>query len=317
MITRTELSHLWSEIKPQSGKNVGRRADPSHPLDFFITYDEKPNMQLMLLSDFQPNLPNSSNQLFVRGNKRTDCKYAICFSLKDNDLKVQYVSLCWDIIDCTFKVENQKIGVKSAIKRFVLWQKLLAESREKKLSETAAKGLIGELYVLKNICIKQYGLSKAIAGWIGPLLSDRDFEYEDKWLESKFVSLSKDNVKISSLDQLDTEKEGYLILCRAEKTSLTDERGITLNSLIQSVLDMIENDENTSTLFRNRIILAGWSAEEEQAKQPYIIHRLECYCVKDNSFPRIRRSQIHSEIVNGEYALSIPALKPWMVELNQ
>ena len=54
MITRTELSHLWSEIKPQSGKNVGRRADPSHPLDFFITYDEKPNMQLMLLSDFQP-----------------------------------------------------------------------------------------------------------------------------------------------------------------------------------------------------------------------------------------------------------------------
>lgn len=92
MITKTELGKLWSAITPQPGQNVGRRADPQHPLDFFVSYDEKPNMQFMLLTEIEPALPNSSKQLYVRGNKRSDGKYAVCFSLEDYQLKDQYIS---------------------------------------------------------------------------------------------------------------------------------------------------------------------------------------------------------------------------------
>lgn len=314
MITKNELSRLWSEITPQQGQNVGRRADEQHPLDFFITYDEKPNKQLILLAEFQPTLPSSSKQIFVRGNKRSDGKYAICFSLEDDRLQEQYVSLCWDIMDCTFTIQNKKVGVQSAIKRFILWQKLFAEVKTKKLSESEVKGLIGELQVLKEICVKKYGIEKAVAGWVGPLGTDRDFEFEDTWFESKFVSLSMDKVKISSFDQLDTDMEGNLVLCRGEKTSNETLGYITLNTLVEEISTMARINENALVSFKNRLALTGYDSGNELVEQPYKVARLEMYSVENDDFPRIRRSNINGAIADGSYSLSIPALQPWKAE---
>ena len=58
-------------------------------------------------------------------------------------------TLCWDIMDATHLVTNEKAGVQATIKRFVMWQKLFAEAKSKKLSETEIKGLLGELIVLR------------------------------------------------------------------------------------------------------------------------------------------------------------------------
>lgn len=316
MITKTELNDLWSAITPQLGQNVGRRADPEHPLDFFVAYDEKPNMQFILLTEFEPALPNSSKQLFVRGNRRADGKYAVCFSLEDDRLKDQYVSLCWDIMDSTYSCQSKKSGVQAAIKRFTMWQKLFAEAKSKKLSDAEIKGLIGELVILKDVCVKKYGVETAVSGWLGPAGADRDFEFDDTWYESKFVSLSMDKVKISSIDQLDIEREGYLILCRAEKTAATTNDHITLNKLVNNIIEMAQADENTVVSLKNRLALAGYDASDERAEQPYIIHHLEGYKVFGTDFPRIVRSKIHAAISEGEYQLSIPALQPWGTEIN-
>ena len=316
MITKTELYELWSAITPQPGQNVGRRADPQHPLDFFVSYDEKPNMQFMLLTEFEPTLPNSSKQLYVRGNRRTDGKYAVCFSLGDSHLKDQYVSLCWDIMDSTYLSPNKKAGVQAAIKRFIMWQKLFAEAKFKKMSETEIKGLIGELIVLKNICIQRYGVATAIAGWVGPVGADRDFEYEDAWFESKFVSLSMDKVSISSLDQLDADRSGYLVLCRAEKTAATAIDCMTLNDLVTSIERMALSDENALVSFKNRLSLVGYDSSDERSNQPYHVFRLEGYKVEGEKFPRIRRSEVHTAVSDGEYQLSIPALQQWRAQIN-
>ena len=61
MISMSELSDAWKEIIPQAGQSVGRRADKNHPLDFFITYDENRNMQMMLISEFLPTIPPSQS----------------------------------------------------------------------------------------------------------------------------------------------------------------------------------------------------------------------------------------------------------------
>lgn len=314
MITKTELSTLWEAIIPQQGQTVGRRADPQHPLDFFITYDEIPNLQLILLTDYQLSLPCSSKQILVRGNKRADGRNAICFSLEDKKLKDQFVSLCWDIMDCSFEIHDRKAAAQSAIKRFKMWQKLFAETRNKKLSETEVKGLIGELSVLKEICVKKYGIKKAVSGWVGPLGADRDFVFEDMWYEAKYVSLSMDKVSISSLDQLDTDDCGELVLGRFEKTSDEAEGYITLNSLVESIKELASADENTLVSFLNRMALSGYNGESEQADQPYVFQRFEKYRVCSDSFPRIRRSRVPVAIAQCSYQLSIPALQQWKVE---
>ena len=317
MITKTELSELWSAITPQQGQNIGRRADPNHPLDFFVTYDERPNMQFMLLTEFEPALPNSSEQLFVRGNKRSDGKFAVCFSLEDDHLKDQYVSLCWDIMDATYLSQDKKNGVQAAIKRFTMWQKLFAEAKTKKLSDAGIKGLIGELAVLKYVCTRKYSIATAISGWVGPVGADRDFEFVDTWFESKFVSLSTDKVKISSIDQLDIDRMGCLVLCRAEKTASTTSGHTTLNDLVNSIFEMAQIDENAVSTFKNRLALAGYDSSDERSNQPYVIHRFEIYKVDGNDFPRIRRSKIHNAISDGEYQLSIPALRQWSMDITK
>ena len=232
MITKTELSTLWEAIIPQQGQTVGRRADPQHPLDFFITYDEIPNLQLILLTDYQLSLPCSSKQILVRGNKRADGRNAICFSLEDKKLKDQFVSLCWDIMDCSFEIHDRKAAAQSAIKRFKMWQKLFAETRNKKLSETEVKGLIGELSVLKEICVKKYGIKKAVSGWVGPLGADRDFVFEDMWYEAKYVSLSMDkesthlkeySQRIASIIMTSSQIMVYLMLKAISWFSVVDE----------------------------------------------------------------------------------------------
>lgn len=309
MITKNELGRLWSEIT--HSPNAGRRADTDHPMNFFIGYDENLNMQLMLVTSSPTDPPESSKQIIVRMNKRNDDNFATCLSLADNALSEQYISVCWDIMDCTRSLHSERQGAQAAIKRFKMWQRLFAEPDRHQLSELKAKGLIGELSVLKEICVPKYGINASIEAWTGPLAEDRDFEFNDTWYESKYVSLSMDEVQLSSLDQLDTDKPGHLVLCRAEKTAVTVVGYITLNQLADDIISIIK-DENTLTTFQNRLLMAGYDKESVLAKQPYMIHRLERYLVDSDSFPRLRRSRINSAITEGKYSLSIPAIREYI-----
>lgn len=313
MILMEKINSIWSEISPKKGSTIARRADPSHPLDFFIGYDETENMQLMLLAEELPDLPKSSQQVVVRANQRTDRQYAVCFTLTNPSLRETFISLCWDIMACTYHACSKKSGIVLAIKRFNMWQVLLAKGSENKMSDSAVRGLIGELTVLKDICIPKYGKNHAVTGWVGPLQADRDFEYEDSWLEVKTTSLSKDAVIISSFDQLDVDRCGSLIVCRLEKTSAHDPQSMTLNTLICTMEEALSDEDYALSTFRARLTLNGFDKSDERADEAFIIPGVETYSVDDN-FPKIRRSQLPTAIGNGEYTLSISALQAWRIE---
>lgn len=312
MITICELSDAWRSIIPHNGQSVGRRADENHPLDFFITYDENCNMQMMLISDFLPSVPPSSQQISVRANFRHDGKYALCFSLTDNNLQEQFVSLCWDIMHCTTNIHNKTSGVKAAVKRFCMWQKLFAEDKNKKLSDAEVKGLIGELCALKKVILPCYPSKTAAAGWIGPIGADRDFEFPDTWYEAKAVSLSKDTVTISSADQLDINTNGTLLILRIEKVSQNSPGCVTLNSLAEEVRNSIQDPE-AKVIFESRLSSSKYDPADPQADDPYFLHQIEWYCVNDD-FPRLRRSNLPAAISNCTYTLSIPGLQKWRKE---
>ncbi|EGJ47648.2 hypothetical protein HMPREF0866_00594 [Ruminococcaceae bacterium D16] len=312
MITMSELSDAWKAIIPHNGQSVGRRADENHPLDFFITYDENCNMQMMLISEFLPSIPPSSQQISVRANSRHDGKYALCFSLIDSSLGEQFISLCWDIMHCTVSAHNKTFGVKAAVKRFCMWQKLFAEEKNKKLSDAEVKGLIGELCALKNVILTRYSSQTAVAGWIGPIGADRDFEFSDIWYEAKAVTLSKDSVTISSADQLDINTEGVLLVLRIEKASPNSPGCFTLNSLADEIRNSIQDSE-ARIIFESRLSSSKYDPADPQADEPYFLHQIEHYRV-DDDFPRIRRTNLSTAISNCTYTLSISGLQKWRQE---
>lgn len=312
MITMSELNDAWKAIIPHNGQSVGRRADENHPLDFFITYDENHNMQMMLISEFLPSIPPSSQQISVRANFRHDGKYALCFSLIDSSLVEQFISLCWDIMHCTINASSKTSGVKTALKRFRMWQKLFAEEKNKKLSDAEVKGLIGELCALKNVILSRYPSQTAVAGWIGPIGADRDFEFSDTWYEVKTITLSKDIVTISSADQLDISTVGTLLVLRLEKVSRNTPGSFTLNSLVDEVRNSIQDPE-APIIFESRLLSSKYNPADTQSDEPYFLHQIELYRVNDD-FPRIRRSNLPAEISNCTYTLSISGLQKWRLE---
>lgn len=312
MISIKTLDELWRSVTPSSGNTVGRRADPSHPLDFFITYDEENNLQLMLLSASSVLLPNSSQEIAVRQNRRSDGQYAICFSLRDNGLREMYVALCWDLMNCTEQTQNTQSGIKSAVQRFRMWQRLFSERRDNSLSDEEIRGLIGELSVLKDICAPHYGISTATGAWVGSLYADRDFEFGDCWYEAKATSLSKDTVTISSFDQLDAAIPGILAVCRLEKTSAETERSISLRYLAEQIELELADDDEKSTLFKNRLLLGGYREDDEGIDNSYLLHSIELYCV-DESFPKIIRSNLPTAIQNGKYSIELAGIQDWRI----
>lgn len=309
MISTTELNNVWDAIIPHSGKNIGRRADQNHPLDFYVSFDENHNMQMILVSDHLPALPPSNQQISIRANQRHDGKYAVCFMLTDKSLREQFVSLCWDLMNCTYHIQDKQRGVKEAIIRFRMWQKLFAESKTKRLSDAEIKGLLGELCAFRDVILSNYSPREASAGWIGPIGADRDFEFADAWYEIKSVSLSKDTVSISSLDQLDSNIDGYLLILRIEKTSSNTSGCFSLNSLVNQIRDSL-NETETRLLFDSRLASSGYDNSDPRSEESYVLHRIEMYRV-DNSFPRVRRGDVSPAVTNGTYTLSIPCLQDW------
>lgn len=310
MMTMESIKLTWASITPQKGQVIARRADPTHPLDFFIGYDEDGAMQLTLVTDVLPDLPPSSQQVQVRPINRKDGKQAVCFSLVNSSLKDTFISLCWDIIDSSRTAENKTVGVEQAVRRFAKWLILLAKGKNAKLSDSAAKGLLGELSVLRDLCIPIYGGAHAVTGWIGPLHADRDFEYEDTWYEVKALSSGSDTVSISSFDQLDIDEPGTLAIVRIDKTADSDSDAISLKSVISDIDTLLAEDSNALSTFHVRLVLCGYSESEEPAEVKYHLYGYEKYKVLDN-FPRIRSSMLPKGIEKGEYTLNIPQLAAW------
>lgn len=310
MISMEKINQNWSSIIPSKGQNIARRADADHPLDFFIGYNEEENMQMMLLSDEEMQLPDSSQQVQVRSNQRTDGKYAVCFILMNPSLRETFVSLCWDIMLSTFSAEDKKKGNEAAVNRFGIWLIMLAKGNNGGLSESNAKGLLGELLVLQRICIPLYGKSEAVNGWIGPLHADRDFEYVNMWYEAKAVSPGSEHISISSFDQFDIDNAGKLVVCRVDKASPSDPNRISLNSIIKELSESIGEDSNTMSTFHIRLMLSGLKADDQRADEGYLFKGFEVFDVKDD-FPRIRRSSLPAAIDNGEYRLELSAITAW------
>ena len=311
-MTTTEISDLWASINVSAGVTTGRRIDADHPLDFFASYDEENRMQLLLISDIFPVLPASSKQIVVRANPRNDGQYAICFSLTDPALKELFFSLTWDIMNCTYDTSDRHAGINKAVGRFKKWQKMFAASKEK-MSSTQVKGLIGELLLLRDICIDKYGVEKAIEGWVGPLGTDQDFQFDDMWYESKAVSASKDKISISSFEQLDSDKDGILVVNRIENTSSLEPESFTLESLIKIIYDMISSNEYLKTLFHMRLALYGYNEADDRYEESYKSIAAEKYSV-DTEFPKIIRSKLDAAICAGSYEISLPAIQNWRID---
>ena len=90
---------------------------------------------------------------------------------------------------------------------------VLLGQKEKKLSMASARGLYGELLVLKSyLDDEKYSQDQILEGWHRPAPANHDFDYKDFTIEVKTVSRSNTTFKVTSEDQLTAMEEKPLNL---------------------------------------------------------------------------------------------------------
>ena len=220
-----------------------------------------------------------------------------------------FCALLEDIIETTRSCPDNPSGYQVVINRLYSWKKMFS-SKKKKLDESAIMGLIGELTFLDNYMFSKYGKTKALEAWSGQELTHKDFSLENTWYEVKSIHSGKDSVKISSLEQLQSNNFGELVVIPLERMSPAF-NGVTLSKLANKIMKELDSDEDLDK-FISKLSEQGFDFDSETDDYVYQVLSVDRYAV-NSSFPKIIRLEIPTAIVHAQYDISITSILPFLI----
>lgn len=311
MITNETLLLKWNSLTYNANAFV--RIDASHPLDWYIGYENINQKVLLLVTEYESETLPSSKSIQVSSGKRIDGNWVLSFKLIRSEQEDVFIRLCTDLIESSRYQSKNSSGLDFVINRYNQWARLMEIYKTGFLSESAQKGLVGELYYLKEVIEGGAPLSVAINGWLGPEKADQDFVFSDGWHEIKVVGLSSDMVSISSLEQFDSPQSGELVIYFLDKTANFDINGFTLYSLVNEIREYLKQSSDAFNNFNGKLLKIGYIDLPEYHKQFYKVGKVNKYKV-DSEFPKLVRETVPNQIVKAAYQLSIQAIEPWKVE---
>lgn len=310
------MINLQDIFKTINQIDVYQRVDTTHPLDLYVGVDEMSRWTLLLICDSRPAFPVSSRMIQIRIGQRTDGRWTISLSLINSDYKDMFLLFCGDIIDSSRTIKSKDKAVGFVGTRYKEWKEMLACSRNGLLTPEQIKGLLGEMYILENELMEMYGPEKSALSWTGPKAAHQDFILDDTWFEVKTVSSGKEEVKISSVEQLDCSNCGKLIVVFADKTSRTNINAVNLNLVYMKLLSRLFDDD-VKAEFSHMLLKYGYYPRPEYEDTDYVfeVKGVKHYLVTE-SFPCFRRRNIPTNITKVDYYISLPAIRDYREEIE-
>lgn len=284
------------------------RIDPEYKVDIYLGYTQDGQMSMVITEPGKQTLIKSSKLIDVKMEKRDDGKCMLYFNLLDASYKSMYFIFCKDMIGICEKA-GSSMAISNAVTRWKYWKEMFGKKKQTILDKMEIKGLIGELLELRDHFIKDYGEIDAVASWMGPLLGHKDFEIDDTWYEVKAVAENAIQVKISSLEQLESDIDGHLVVVRLEDTSTVASNGINLNNMVASVAEQISDPDNLN-LYMNRLDNMGYAYDEEYDSICFAYKGTEYYSVREG-FPRLVRSEVNPSIGNASYTILLNGVRDY------
>lgn len=301
---------IAEKFKEFTQSNKFSRVDPHHILELYIGLDEKGRKSIELRQKFlYKKVLNSSS---IEVNQYTKSEYnTIRFSLIKDEVSGLFYKFCEDLIEQTRNIEDVSLGYTAIVNRYHQWKQLFTSGNNSLLTEAEIMGLIGEILFLKDYLKNKIGLSQALESWSGQELTHKDYSCKDIWYEIKSVSTGKQDVKISSLEQLDSENNGELVVYYLEKMSEAY-NGISLNKLILDTLNLFTL-QSEKDLFYSKVALQGYTYNNYYDSYVYEISSMNRYLVSEN-FPVLTREKVSNEIIKVSYSLDLAQLKKFMIK---
>lgn len=300
-------------------KNNVREILKKCPTGKFIRLSDNPEINISVGYN-----ENNCCSLVVRGNtKRTKFvstkfvevsfgNYKETKQLQFTLLNNNYFEVFLDIITDIFNVIDKQLAsshIDTSYNRWLLWRNLfLVDSH---MSSIEAQGLIGELVFLKEYLIPKYGISSSILAWGGAEYNKKDYEINDTWYEVK-SSLGKNVVTITSLDQLDSDKNGYLALVELQKSTSTATNSFNLNTIVEYFINLLSNDNIILNMFLKKITDRKYCYDKYFDEHNYLFKDVNLYLV-NNDFPRYTKKTVIPGVTNMTYDLILSAIDQYKI----
>ena len=282
-----------------------QRIDPDYKVNIFLGYNDDGQMSMILTENGKEERVQSSKLIDVHLKRREDRKLALSFDLIDLAYAPMFTIFCKDMIVVCERA-GKDMAISSALVRWKYWKEMFGKKKSQLLDKQEIKGLLGELYVFKHRMIPAYGCKDAVKSWMGPLAGHKDFEIRRTWYEIKTINDGAVQIIVSSLEQLESEIDGHLILVRVDETSESNDKAVNLNKLVLQITDMIEDPEVLEE-FRTKLDNVGYTVDEEYDRSNYIVKGSDMYLVNDD-FPRLRRSEMNNAIGNVKYTILLAGI---------
>lgn len=251
-----ELKDKWDNM-PAVG-NGFLKLGLEHQLDLQIGYSQSAYKSFVVMdTGIIKNIP-SSFAVKVANVQLMNMSWILEFQLVHPSFEEEFLRLCWDMIEYSSKEED---ALDLLIHRYMTWQKLLQYENKSVMSFQRQKGLLGELIYLSTI-IDDIGVETAVDSWTGPDGSDQDYLFPSEWAEIKSVSLASETVRISSLQQLQQEMEGELIVYILESTTAGDNR-ISLVDVVNEIKSKLAENARYFDRFDLKLYKYGYRINHE------------------------------------------------------
>lgn len=306
-IYENELRDKWNSINYYSGGSL--QLSVNHPLEWYVRYVSPKHKSLVIVSeDYAKNI-SSSKSIEASCNQRKDGKYATIFTLMDEKQEDVFITMSSDIMEFSY-TKQPKQSLKRAIRRYLAWLRLLDHKRDAIMSVNSQKGLAGELLFLKEKIESGIDVDIAVAGWGGPDGADQDFSYEQCWYEIKTTGAASNVISISSVEQLDSNQEGELVVYRIDQCVPTKKGSFTLYHLVHKLFDLLRKDESVLYEFVMKLGSAGYIDMKEYDTHFFLFSSKQSYKV-DKDFPKLMREALPVGIINAQYQLNIQNIVTW------
>lgn len=316
---KSEIELIWDSLYADGcGKDKVFLLRRLHSLGLHIGIDIARNQKILLMEiedNFKLNdlpewhgvaldkicLSSEKEALILRlvDNKNIDIFNALIkdfdLSLADAETLDQAISL---FIECLYK-----------------WQIFFEKYGNCGLGEKAQRGLLGELYFLKQYILPSLNSIESIQSWKGHSGGYQDFSFPGGNVEIK-TTLKKEPVTfiISSEKQLDDKGLDALYLFCLLLT-VSESKGYNLPDIIKEIRENISCSGSSLRLFNDYLEQAGYIDEQEKyyCDKFYIIHEEHLYKVNEN-FPRIIK--LPEGVGDIKYSVLLASCKNFEVDIN-
>jgi hypothetical protein len=314
------IESIWNKIIPSGeGEFEYKLLSKESTPQLNIGFNKKSQRCLILELPFDFDKPFQQfekENLSLKYFKKEKC---LCIILNDEFFKDLFDDLILSIYSKIYNISNTEEYSELFTRHFFKWSAFFENKKTDGLTRDQVKGLIGELFYLKNLLLNsELIVDDILLSWRGPYDEGHDFVFEFTDYEIKTIESSKNSVRISSEFQLESEKGKELELI-VIFVNPDNENGLSLKSLINDIKKIVLDKLGDNSIFINALAQKGLTIGDLDQYEIYRYKPIEeiSYDVNRENFPKLIRSSIPEEINKLNYNIRLNLIEEFITNKKQ